>query len=329
MARLSLSNAEVAFAAGCVVPGSRNRCWVTSLATLLGPMARQEIRREQTGLAALLAIALSHLVEAGLRLTRADRVVFPAHHLLTTSLYEDGQATDLRATAGDIAAAFPDRAVVLRSLNRRHHGSFLTRGGTLWPVRVVWIIDDMTRDWRPRRDVHRDLQGLESSGLARRRYSAAMPAAHLDRVLAHYRRLYIERYSRHNPDYTADYIQACLAAGTLEILTLERNDDIVAFCALHRRGQVLSVPMVGYDQGREGLYRFVMALPALEAEARGLALNLSAGASRFKRHRGARPHVEYLMILDGHLPVWRRLAYRATAALLQALEPQLIKAATR
>jgi len=329
MARLSLANAEVAFEAGCVVPGARNRCWVTSLATLLGPMARQEIRREQTGLAALSAIVLSHLVEAGLRLTRADRVVFPAHHLLTTSLYDDGQAENLRAAAGDIAAVFPDRAVVLRSLNRHHHERVLAQGGTLWPVRVVWIIDDMTRDWRPRRDVRRDLQGLESSGLARRRYGAAMPAAALDRVVALYRRLYIERYSRHNPDYTADYIQACLAAGELEILTLEGNDDIVAFCALHRRGQVLSVPMLGYDQGREGLYRFVMALPALEAEAQGLALNLSAGAARFKRHRGAKPHVEYLLIQGGHLPAWRCLAYRATAALLQALEPQLIRAATR
>ncbi len=324
MARLSLCNADVRIdTAGCVVPGPRDRCWVTSLTTLLGPMAREEIRRELTGISCLLAIGLSYLVEIGLRLGRADRVVFPAHRLLTTSLYDDGEAERLCATT------WPGRAVVLRSLNRHHHKPILATGGTLWPVRVVWIIDDVARDWRPRRDARRDLQGLESSGLERRRYSGAMPAARLERVLVLYRRLYIERYSRHNPDYTADYIRACLAAGTLEILTLEGNGDIVAFCALHRRGRVLSVPMVGYELGREGLYRAVMALPALEAEAQGLALNLSAGASRFKRHRGAEPHVEYLLILDHHLPAWRRLAYRVTAGLLKALEPRLLKAATR
>jgi len=357
MQRVSLCNAEVTFDAGCVVPGPRDRCWVTSLVTLLGPMARQEIRRELTGITALSAIGLSHLVETGLRLTQADKVVFPAHQLLTTSLYDDGEAERLHAIT------WPDRAVVLRSLNPHHHADVLAQGrnalkrkrnsdlvfclvvqfnrkvvptlsdgasgGTLWPVRVVWIIDDVARDWRPRRDARRDLQWLDSSGLERRRYAGPMPAAALDRVLALYRRLYIERYSRHNPDYTADYLQDLLDKGTLGIMTLERDGEIMAFCALHRRGQVLSVPMVGYDPSIDGLYRAVMALPALEAEAQGLALNLSAGAARFKRHRGAEPHVEYLLILDDHLPVWRRLAYRGTAALLQALEPRLIKAATR
>ena len=323
MQRVSLANADVRFDAGCVVPGARNHCWVTSLVTLLGPMARQEIRRELKGLEAAAAIGLSHLVETGLRLSHADRVVFPGHQLLTTSLYAEDEAGRLR----DVLRT--DRAVVLRSLNAHHHAGVLAQGGTLWPVRVVWIIDDITRDWRPRRDARRDVQLLESSGLAQRRYGGAMPAVALERVLGLYRWLYIERYSRHNPDYTAGYLRDLLDKGVLDILTLERDGEIMAFCALHRRGRVLSVPMVGYDQGQDGLYRAVMALPALEAEAQGLALNLSAGAARFKRHRGARPHVEYLLILDDHLPVWRRLAYRATAALLRLLEPQLIRAATR
>ncbi len=323
MQRVSLFNADATFDAGCVVPGPRDDCWVTSLCTLLGPMAREEIRRELKGMEAVAAIGLSHLAEAVLRLARADRVVFPGHGLLTTSLYEDGDIERLKAIT------WPDRAVVLRSLNTHHHTDILAEGGTFWPVRVVWIIDDVARDWRPRRDARRDLQRLDTLGLERRRYNGSMPAEALDQVLDLYRRLYIDRYSRHNPDYAPDYMHALLADGTLEILTLERAGDIEAFCALHRRGRVLSVPMVGYKESIEGLYRAIMALPALEAEAQGLMLNLSAGASRFKRHRGARPYVEYLLIRDDHLPAWRRLAYRATAGLLKTLEPQLIRAATR
>ena len=227
------------------------------------------------------------------------------------------------------ALTYTGRAAVLRSLNTHHHADILAQGGTLWPVRVVWIIDDVARDWRPRRDARRDLQALENLGLKQGRYSGTIPAPSLDQVLALYRRLYIDRYSRHNPDYTADYVRAMLTDGTLEILTLERGGEIVAFCALHRRGRVLSIPMVGYDLDVADLYRAVMALPALEAERLGLALNLSAGAQRFKRHRGASAHVEYLLILDNHLPAWRRLAYRATAKLLKTLEPQLIRAAIR
>ena len=320
MARVSLRNADVRFEAGCAVPGRFNRCWVTSLTTLLGPVAREEIRREMTGAVSVAAQALSYVVEAGLRLAQADQVVFPAHHLLTTSLYDDPPTK---------AAPRPGHATVIRSLTRRDHAAVLASRGTFWPVRVVWIIDDIARDWRPRRDARRDLQLLERLKLDRRRYSAAMPGDSLARVLDLYRRLYIDRYSRHNPDYTADYLQTCLDHGILEILTLERDGEILAFCALHARGDALSVPLVGYEDRIEGLYRAVMALPALEAEARGLTLNLSAGASHFKRHRGALPHVEYLMIRDEHLPAWRRFAYRVTGALLQALEPQLIKAATR
>ncbi len=311
------------------IPASRDACWVTSLTTLLGPTAREEISRELSGPAALGARMLSHFIEASLRLARADAVVFPGHLGFTTSLYAEGEAEPLRAMAGEIAAIYPDRAVVLRSLNRHHHAPVLARGGTLWPVRVVWIIDDVARDWRPRRDAGRDLRLLETSGLEHRRYVGPMAPDRLDRVLALYRRLYLERYSRHNPDYTPSELNARLVAGEIEILTLERGGEIVAFCAMHMRGGVLSVPMVGYDEASDGLYRAVMTLPALEAEARGVALNLSAGAARFKRHRGARPHVEYLLIHDDHLPMWRRLAYRATGALLRALEPQLIKAATR
>jgi len=311
------------------VPGPRDQCWVTSLTTLLGPVAREEISRELTGPAALGARMLSHFVEAGLRLSRADAVVFPAHLGFTTSLYAKGEAEQLCAKAAEFAEVYPGRAVVLRSLNRHHHAPILARGGTLWPVRVVWIIDDVARDWRPRRDVGRDLRWLETSDLERRRYAGPMLPDRLDQVLALYRRLYIERYSRHNPDYTPAELNARLEAGEIEILTLERGGEIVAFCAIHMRGGVLSAPMVGYDEGSGGLYRAVMTLPALEAEARGVALNLSAGAARFKRHRGARPHVEYLLIHDAHLPMWRRLAYRATGALLRALEPQLKKAATR
>lgn len=309
MAAVSLANSD--------------HCWVTSLTTLLGPVAREEIRRELKGFEAFSACAMSRIVETFLRLNKADEVAFPAHYLLTTSLYAEGQLEAL------YDAPRPDRPVVLRSLNPHHHAAILARRGTLWPVRVVWIIDDIARDWRPRRDSRRDLQALEASALVRRRYATRMPEARLTRVLDLYRRLYIRRYSRHNPDYTADYLQHCLETGVLEILTLERDGDIVAFCAIHGRGGVLSAPMVGYDEAIDGLYRLIMALPALEAEARGLMLNLSAGAAHFKRHRGARPHVEYLMILDDHLPPGRRLPFGLVGALLQALEPKLIKAATQ
>jgi len=317
-----LINADIGFPVeGLAVPGAKgNACWVTSLATLLGPVAREEIRREMTGPASMAALALSHLVEGFARAIRLDETAYAGHDLLTTSLYAGKPA----------APALPGKATIVRSLTRHHHAETL-RGGVLWPVRVVWLIDDPKRDWLPRRDVRRDRKQLSESGLTRGHYTA-LTDTHLDRVMALYRRLYIDRYSRYNPDYRPDYIRAMLADGRLEILTLERDGAISAFCAIHCWGGSLSVPMLGYDDSLsdgDALYRMIMVLPVETAMARALGVNLSAGAARFKRHRGATPHVEYLMIIDDHLPGWRRFGYRAVGALLRTLEPQLIKAATR
>lgn len=317
-----LANADVAFPVeGLAVPGAKgNACWVTSLATLLGPVAREEIRREMTGLASVAAQALSCLVEGFARVMQLDAAAYPGHDLLTTSLYAGKPP----------APALPGKATIIRSLNRHHHADIL-HGKALWPVRVVWLIDDPARNWLPRRDVRRDRKQLSVSGLTRGHYTA-LTDTQLDQVMTLYRRLYIDRYSRYNPDYRPDYIRAMLADGRLEILTLERGGAIAAFCAIHCRGGTLSVPMVGYDDSLpdgDALYRMIMVPPLEIAMARGLNVNLSAGAARFKRHRGATPHVEYLMIHDDHLPAWRRFGYRAVGALLRTLEPQLIKAATQ
>ena len=319
-----LANADVVFPApGLAAPSPKgNNCWVTSLITLLGPAAREEIRREMRGPAAVAACALSYVVEGLARLTRVDEAVYPGHDLLTTSL------NDLPLGA---SAPLPGKATIVRSLNHRHHAAFLADNRTLWPVRVVWLIDDPACDWLPRRDVRRDRKALAESGFVRGHHTALDPAQ-LDQVMTLYRRLYIARYSRHNPDYRPGYIEALLAAGRLEILTLERGGEIAAFCAIHCKTGILSIPMVGYDNAlpdSDGLYRMLMVLPVEAAMTRGFGVNLSAGAAQFKRNRGATPQVEYLMIRDRHLPVWRRFGYRAVGRLLRALEPQLIKVATQ
>ncbi len=277
-----------------------------------------------TGPQAIAAQVLSYVIEGFTRLMRLDDAVYAGHHLLTTSLYDDAHA----ATAVD---PLPGKAVIIRSLNQHHHADLLKNTATLWPVRVVWIIDDPACDWLPRRDVRRDVRRLADSHYSRGHYTTLKPAQ-LDQVMALYRRLYITRYSRYNPDYKPEYVLTLLADERFEILTLERDGEIFAFCAIHCKAGVLSVPMLGYNDslpGADTLYRMVMVLPIEVALTRGLGVNLSAGAARFKRHRGAKPYVEYLMIRDDHLPAWRRFGYRIVGRLLRLLEPQLIKVATQ
>lgn len=325
-----LSNANVTFdeadlggmTVAVAVPVPPNRCWLTSLVTAIGPMARQEARRAMSGPLLWAVLALSHLLEAFARLTAVDKAVYPDHRLLTTGLY-DGRLPDLLAGRDILMRRYPDKAIVIRSLNERPVG-------TAWPFRVVWIIQDMQREWAPRTDTRRDRQLLAEAGFEAGRYGAGIDDAKLAHCLALYRDLYLGAYSRFNPDYTEAGLRALLDGGALELHTLEDGDGIVAFCGLHADAETVTLPMMGYDRSRpqsEGLYRAIQVHMAGIAAARGLKLNLSAGAPHFKRHRGAKPWMEYLLIIDDHLPMWRKMGYRGIAWILRRLEPQVMKAA--
>jgi hypothetical protein len=329
---MQLSNAEVRFDTVVVdgdtirvaVPHGRNRCWLTSLTTAIGPMAREEAHRALYGPELWGALLLSHLMETIAKALRVDRAVFPEHILLSTSLYAC-TPQQMIAIAESLTAHYPDHAIVVRSLTAPPPGH------VIWPFRLVWIIDDIARGWAPRRDSRRDLKLLENMNLQPRHYSGSIDATRLGRCLKLYRSLYIDAYSACNPDYTAAGITALMQAARLELHTLESDTgEIEAVCAAHDNGETLTLPLVGYNPSRpqaDGLYRGIMAHMAQHALRRGLKLNLSAGAPHFKRHRGAKPWMEYLLIINSHLPAWRRLGYHLIAWVLRRLEPRIAKAA--
>ncbi|WP_157405667.1 GNAT family N-acetyltransferase [Asticcacaulis benevestitus] len=335
---MSLKNADVVFGRVeikdrhlCVaMPQSFNACWVTSLSTAIGPMARQEIDREMTPPSSLAAKALSQVFEALGRLLRIDDVIFPEHHLLTTSLYHPEDLTEILAAGDAFARRYPDKAVVIRSLNARDHLAHIGPG--CWPIRMIWIIDDIAQDCLPRRDTQRDTALLSQLNLKRQVHGKAITENTLSACVDLYRELYLSTYSKFNPDYETSYLRHLLEESVLELVTLEDSaGQVEAFCALHACGDILSVPLLGYNRRRsqaEGLYRATMLQAVQEAQTRGLRLNLSAGAAAFKRHRGAKPYMEYLLIMDGHLPYWRRWGYAMIGRVLRLMAPALERTAS-
>ncbi|MDC7684595.1 GNAT family N-acetyltransferase [Asticcacaulis sp. BYS171W] len=323
---MGLRNARVRFDGAVAVPEAPNRCWLTSLTTAIGPVAREEIGRVMHGPSAWVAVMISHLAERVGRLFRIDQAIYPDHRLLSTSLYTPDRLTAVLAEE----VRFADRAVLIRSLNAFSHRDILAQAYKRWPFRVVWIVGDPKRDWCDRRDARRDRVRLAQSGLRHDIHRNGLPEVMLTRCLSLYRSLYIDAYSRFNPDYELEYIQSLLAEGCLEIHTLSDATGIVAVCALHGNDDMLTVPMVGYDRTRpagDGLYRSIMTVAFEAACAKGVALNLSAGAGRFKAHRGAKPYVEYMIVIDAHLPLWRRTGYSLLAFVLGRAEPHLLRSA--
>jgi len=329
-ATFALSVLQLGDRAFSLVMPSGGNCWLTSLVATYGQAARDETSREVEGAQAVLFHGASHAAESLLRLDKADAVVFANHLMFSTSLYGDWAGDDLETALDVLRTAFPDRAIIWRSLNLDDNAVLVERmmrlGGRRLLSRIVWRIPDPEKDWASRRDTRDDRKLLGAHGL-KLENARVIPDGDLQRVLMLYNDLYRAKYSTTNPAYSAAMLRAAIESGILT-MRLIRNQEgaIEGFTTEHVYGDTLVNPLLGYDRNlpqSRGLYRIAMAASAETAMEEKLRVNFSAGAATFKRNRGARPTLEFSVVFDNHLPRWRRLAYQGLSSALEAMRPML------
>lgn len=313
-----------------VIAADGGSCWLTSLAVTYGKAARDEIARELPGGRGVAFNALSYSAEGLLRMLRAPHCVFPNHLLFSTSLYGNWTGSDLHAALEALRSAYPDRAIVWRSLTLEDNSALVERmlelGGRRVLSRVVWRIADPAREWAPRRDVRDDRKLLAAPNI-HVETATSLSVDDARHILRLYQDLYRTKYSQTNPDYGAAMLHAAVDSGVLAIRHIRNEQGVIeGFVAEHAYQGTLSNPMLGYDRAlpqSRGLYRMAMAISGERAIADGLAINFSAGAAAFKRNRGAKPATEFSIVFDSHLPAWRRLAYHGLTSALDKMAPSL------
>ncbi|MGX9145466.1 GNAT family N-acetyltransferase [Mesorhizobium sp. 128a] len=236
----------------------------------------------------------------------------------------------ISAIRDDLTTRFPDRSIVIRSLNETADpwtiAALKQEGFRLLAARQVYIFagrgsamsNDMKRDRKRLRTTPFETVG-----------NADFIEADYARCEALYRMLYLDKYTPLNPHYTARYIGEMHRRGVLKLAGLRRpGGELVAVTALSKNGRTLTQPIVGYDTGlpvSEGLYRMMMALAQDHAMAHGLFFNMSAGAAAFKRLRGAVATVEYNAVYVGHLPRHQRVAVRIMETVLARIGIPLLR----
>jgi len=275
-------------------------------------------------------------LEAGLRLlfralgvylrrSALDRVVYVNNWLLSTNLYPAGAAEQAADIVQALAAEFPDRAVVFRSVDKRGNPELMAAlaaaGCRMVFSRSVYYQDAGSAYVQRKRQFREDLKRFK-----RTPYTvidgAALAPADAARVLELYNGLYLNKYSRFNPIFTLDFIQLALSERLLHVKALARDGRIDAVLGYVARRGLITAPLFGYDlrlPKEAGLYRQLSTLISLEAQARGDTLHLSAGVGPFKRIRGGLPAIEYNAVYAAHLPAWRRRPW----ALMQAVADRL------
>jgi hypothetical protein len=271
------------------------------------------------------------LARAGLGLTGGllsaaglNRIVMLDNFLVATSLHGDWDGAGLTDIMSTLTQQFPDHIIGIRSVDPwtcpELFAALRTAGWLLLPSRQIWVIDDMQRDWAARNHVKTDRRKLRQSELLIEELSM-MSDSDAQRIAALYHDLYIAKYSPLNPQFTPAWIKLLHISGLVRFQVARSNaGQIMAVAGCMVRGDVMTVPVLGYDMARpqdEGLYRIASLMFGDFALENRLRLNGSAGAGEFKRLRGARSQVEYLACHIAHLSAPRQWVLRA---LRQGLE---------
>lgn len=232
-----------------------------------------------------------------------------------------------------LLARYPERAIVLRSLNRLADrdtiGALVAAGFTLLPARQVYIFADRSATPRLTKNMKWDRKRLRTTPHQPVPNDAFSPADFI-RAQELYGLLYLDKYTPLNPQYTALCLSELHRTGIVEFAGLRDRErgELVAVTGLFRSGTTLTQPIVGYDTARpldEGLYRMMMALSQDRASAEGLFFNMSAGAASFKRLRGAVPVIEYTAVYTAHRGQPQRAAVATMRAVLNRVGVPLME----
>ncbi|UXT49814.1 GNAT family N-acetyltransferase [Agrobacterium tumefaciens] len=230
-----------------------------------------------------------------------------------------------------LVSRYPDRAIVLRSLNEIADpvsiAGLRAEGFRMLASRQIYIAAAL-RDKRMPKHMRNDRRHLRRTSYQLVNDHEFM-AADYPRCQELYDMLYLEKYTPLNPHYTARYIGEMHQRGILKMAGFrDASGILVGITGLFENGATLTQPIVGYDTTlpiQNGLYRMVMAIAQDYASERGLFFNMSAGAADFKRRRGAVPTIEYSAVYVAHLPLVRRIVVRIMETMLTRVGIPLLR----
>ena len=286
------------------------------------------------GISRLGAKATLGLLDHWLRALAINRTVHLDNWMLSTSLHGRWDGTGLATMRQALTAAFPSHLPIVRNVDSwscpELVSSLKSDGWSLLPARQIWVTDDLETNWKPRSHSKSDRRAMRRSGLVVEE-PEAMSDADATRIADLYAQLYLGRYSALNPTYTAAFVRHAFESGALRFRVARNRDGVImASAGMRVAGDLVTVPMLGYDTSRpqsEALYRIASLLSSEWAMERGYRHHGSAGAGTFKRNRGARGQIEYMAAYTGHLPRARRIGIKTFAEMLErtmvpALEKQ-------
>lgn len=305
-----------------LIPNNNSKIWTINLANMFGPMLRDEMRLEIKPPLVWLAFLVTYFLDFLAFVFKINRAAFYNHQGFSTNLHTKSEKEEFKEICFGASKEFVKRAIIIRSISEHEILDFDPKFYKI-PTRLVFVNNDPQTDLKERSNCKKDLRIMARFSLSLLQYSAPFDDQKIQTALGQYRQLYLSKYSKNSPDFTAEYFKELLGNKVLSFYGIEDSKgNLLAFFALYINGDLATPALVGYDfQSDLPLYRALMTGALKVAAKKGLKLNNSAGAPIFKARRGGKPQIEYMLIYAEHLNFWRKLGYRIFEKLSRLMLP--------
>lgn len=307
--------------------------YVCSPYTACVSYAREETGKLNNRLLERSLYALLSVLGVLLKKVAINKTISVNNWMLSTNLYPDWGGEEIGEIRSYLIRRYPEHAILFRSLNEHTNadlmGAFRAKGFALVPSRQVYIFDPALSPFHDKKNTKVDLKLLGTTDYEIVPHEGITEADYA-RITTLYSQLYIEKYSRHNPQFTRALIAHWHSQSLMHMIGLRGSDGILdGIIGFFEQNGVITAPLVGYDTAKPkalALYRLLMALAFRRAMEKEAVLNLSAGASQFKMLRGGAPFIEYSAVYTRHLSLGKRLTWLAIGFLSTHLGVRIIKA---
>lgn len=265
-----------------------------------------------------------------MRAARLHHAALLDNWLVSTNLRPDLPGAAWRSALEAQIAQAPGRPVAIRNVcdavNPGVCAELRNQGWLMVPARLIYCCDPKQPQLWRRNHVRKDRRLLED---AQFEWEAASKLGmhDLPELRRNFRKVFIDKHSALNPDFSDDYFRHCLRTGFLDLHGLRYQGRWVGVLAVLQRAGWLTTPLIGYDTELPqelAIYRRLMARLLDLARQRDCRLHYSSGAGSFKQARGGEASLEYTALYVRHLARPIRLAAETFAASLDRLASPLL-----